>query len=408
MPCEGLKLSENLRSLVEARASVWEKIKTHLDTAEAEGRADTVEADETYKRMHEDMSSLDKRLADAVELSKRNDAAEEIRARYAPKHEAPEAVDNDEATLRKMIAGEVRGFDFKPQTRDLVKGTTTAGGFTVKTSFYDRLVESMIVNAGMLRVNPTVLNTAAGETIQIPKATTHPTASWILEAGTITESDPVFAQTSLSAYKLGFSVDISSELEQDTSVDLLGYLARRGGEALGNGAGAAYVVGDGTNKPTGVTTQSTLGVTGAASVVGAFSADNLIDLFYSVIEPYRINGRWLMNDSSLAAVRKLKDSSGRYLFEVEGGMGNAPGVGTILGKPVVTDPNVAAVALAAKSVLFGDFSSYFVRNVSGIRVERSEHFQFRNDLVTWRFLMRTDGKLIDTSGAVKHFIGNAA
>lgn len=398
-----------LRKLVEARAAVFEKIKAHLDTAEAEGRADTVEADQTYMRMHSDMSELDTRIAAAVDLEKRNEAADELRAKYAPKADAsPQAGPSDAEVLGRLVRGEIRGFEFKPETRDLTKGSATAGGNTVPTSFYDRLVEHMIVNAGLLRTNVTVLNTAAGENIQIPKTTAHSSAAWIAEAGSITESDPAFGQVTLGAYKLGLSIDVSSELETDTAVDLMGYLARQGGRALGNTAGAAYVVGDGSSKPTGIVGASTLGVTGAAAAAGVFTADNLIDLFYSVIEPYRVNGYWLMNDSTLAAVRKLKDGSNRYLFEVEGGMGNAPGVGSILGRPVVTDPNVAAVAADAKSVLFGDMSAYFVRNVTGIRVERSEHLNFRNDLVTWRFLMRTDGKLVDATGAVKHFVGGAA
>lgn len=406
-----------LRKLVETRANVWEQIKAHLDTAEKEGRADTVEADETYKRMHNDMAALDARIKDAVDLEKRNEAAEEIRAQYAPKPApAADAVDHNEI-LRKMVTGEIRAYEFSNEKRDQTVGTNTAGGYTARVDFYERLVENLRVNAGVLRLNPTVLNTAGGNTLQIPKATTHASAAWLTEGGSVTESDAVFAQASLSAYKAGFSVQISPELEADTSINLLEYLTRRGGEALGNIAGTAYVVGDGSAKPTGVTTQSTLGVTSGTGVVGAPTADNLIDLYFSVIEPYRMSASagWLMNDATLAAVRKLKDGSGRYLFDVDamvanGGLatGNSPISGYLLGKPVVTDPNVAVTALNAKSILFGDWSRYFVRMAGPVRVERSVEFAFQNDLITYRFLMRTDGKLIDTSGAIKHFVGAAS
>jgi HK97 family phage major capsid protein len=408
-----------LRRLVETRANVWEQIKAHLDTAEKEGRADTVEADQTYMRMHSDMAELDARIAAAADLEKRNEAADEIRSKYAPKADEPKADADDAAILRRMVAGEIRAFDFAPrEARDQVVGTTTAGGFTARTDFYERLVENLRVNAGVLRLNPTVMNTAGGNTIQIPKATTHASAAWLSEGGTVTESDAVFAQASLSAYKCGLAVQISPELEADTSVNLLEYLTRRGGEALGNIAGAAYVVGDGSSKPTGVTTQSTLGVTSGTGVVGAFTADNLIDLYFSVIEPYRMSAAcgWLMNDATLAAVRKLKDGSNRYLFDVDAMVGRGGGLpgpdspisGYLLGKPVVTDPNVAVTALNAKSVLFGDWSRYYVRNAGPVRVERSVDFAFGSDLVTYRFLMRTDGKLIDTSGAIKHFVGAAS
>jgi HK97 family phage major capsid protein len=103
----------------------------------------------------------------------------------------------------------------------------------------------------------------------------------------------------------------------DTSVDLLGYLAMEMGRAVGNAAGADFIVGNGTNKPRGITIDTTLGVTGATTVAGAFTADNLIDLFYSVAPVYRKSAAasWLFQDATLGAVRKLKDSQGRYLWE---------------------------------------------------------------------------------------------
>jgi HK97 family phage major capsid protein len=106
----------------------------------------------------------------------------------------------------------------------------------------------------------------------------------------------------------------------------------------------------------------------------------------------------------MATVRKLKDGQGAYIFAA--GAAGAPD--TILGKPVNTDPNIAAVALGARSVLFGDFSQYFVRLASGVRFERSDDFAFATDLVTFRTVIRGDGDLIDLTGAVKCYVGNAA
>ena len=199
---------------------------------------------------------------------------------------------------------------------------------------------------------------------------------------------------------------MSSELENDTGIDLAAYLAERGGIALGNGSGAHFVTGTGSSQPNGVVTASTLGVTGGAGVTGAFTVNDLLDLYYSVIAPYRSRGTWLMNDTSIKAARKLKDStSGEYLWN-NSVLADEPS--TLLGRPVLSDPNVASPALGAKSVVFGDLSKYFIRDVKGVRVERSVDFAFQNDLITWRFLLRTDGDLVDTTGAVKHFIGNAA
>jgi HK97 family phage major capsid protein len=130
-------------------------------------------------------------------------------------------------------------------------------------------------------------------------------------------------------------------------------------------------------------------------------------LHYSVIAPYRASSAcyWLMRDATVANARKLKDSTGQYLWQPSLQMG-APDM--FLGKPVLTDPNVAAVALSAKSVLFGDFSQYFVRLAGGVRFERSDDYAFNTDLVTFRALLRADGSLVDLTGALKFFAGNAA
>jgi HK97 family phage major capsid protein len=197
-------------------------------------------------------------------------------------------------------------------------------------------------------------------------------------------------------------------LVTDTGVDLAGYLSMQAGRALGNGFGAHLVTGTGTNQPNGVLTAATLGVTGATTAAaGAFTSDELIDLSYSVISPYRSSTScgWLMRDATVAKVRKLKDQQGQYLWQPSIQVG-APD--TLLGKPLYTDPSMPAVALGAKSVLFGDFSTYFVRQVETIRFERSDDFAFNTDLITYRAILRGDGDQVDTTGAIKYFAGNAA
>jgi HK97 family phage major capsid protein len=167
------------------------------------------------------------------------------------------------------------------------------------------------------------------------------------------------------------------------------------------------MTGTGTNQPRGIVTDATLGVTGGTGVAGAASADNLIDLFYSVIAPYRTSPatKWIMRDSSVATIRKLKYTTGEYVWQPALTAG-APD--TIMGKQVLTDPNIAATALAAKSILFGDMSQFFVRFAGGVRFERSDDYAFNTDLVTFRALLRADSALVDLTGAVKYFQGNAA
>jgi len=111
-----------------------------------------------------------------------------------------------------------------------------------------------------------------------------------------------------------------------------------------------------------------------------------------------------MRDASIAKVRKLKDGNGQYLFVP--GLAGSPD--TLLGYPLISNPDVAATATSAKSVIFGAASKYMIRQAGPIRFERSDEFAFTSDLVTFKFAIRVDGDLLDTTGAVKHFVGGAS
>ena len=413
-------MSEFIKRLQERRAGVWEEAKALLDTAEGEKRELTAEEEQTYQRLNADLDAIDTRAKELAAAEQRNKDADEAFRALLDKEPAPEHQRNmgDEETkrVRDWLTGASgsRALDIGPSQRmpldqrTLSKLSAGAGANTVPISFYNQLVQHMIETSGVLAAGPTVLRTATGEQLQIPKTTAHSASAGIVaEAGTLAANEPTFGQVSLDAYKYGFLLQVSHELANDTGVDLLGYLAMQAGRALGSGFGTHLVTGDGSSKPNGVLTASTLGKTGSASVAGAPNGDDLIDLFYSVIAPYRQSSScgWMMRDATVAAIRKLKDSTGQYLWQ-PGLTEGSPD--RILGKPVFTDPNMPAVALAGKSILFGDFSTYFVREVETVRFERSDDFAFNNDLITYRAILRGDGDQIDTTGAIKHFIGNAA
>ncbi|RUP66716.1 Phage capsid family protein [Streptomyces sp. NP10] len=405
-------MSEFIKRLQERRANVWEQAKALLDTAEGEKRELTAEEEQTYQRLNADLDAIDARAKDMVEAEQRTkDADEAFRSLLAKPETLERKGAEADSELRRWARGEMRGFDVAvPEGaafRDLTKGSATAGGNTVPTTFYGQLMAHLIEVSGIMSAGPTVLNTTSGETIEMPVTTAFSSATLTAEATALTESDPAFAKRSLGAYKYGVLLQISSELLSDTGVDLQGFLSMQAGRALGNSFGTHAVTGDGSSKPTGVMTTATTGKTGATSVAGAFTADDLIDLYYSVISPYRNSSScgWLMRDATLGAARKLKDQQGQYLWQPSIQVG-APD--QLLGKPVHTDPNVAAVGLSAKSVAFGDFSQYFVRMAGGVRFERSDDYAFNSDLVTYRAIIRADGLLIDQTGAVKVFAGGAS
>lgn len=410
-----MELRELLKNKIDARASVWEKAKDHLDTVESEGRTMTGEHEESWKRFMAELDQLDAAIADTrtlIESEQAADEARELSDRLGQGQDGGDRGDtvDDAAKLRAIANGEARAAEFRfapgedrsvatGERRDLTEGTNSAGGYTVPTSFVNRLYEHLIDNSAIRQTRATVLITDTGEPLLVPKTTAHGTGALVSEGGSIGESDPTFGQARLDAYKYGVLIQVSNELATDTGVDLVGYLARQGGRAISNASGVHYITGDGSSKPQGITTVSTLGKTAASAT--AITFDELIDLMYSVIGPYRVNGEWMFRDATLAAIRKLKDSDGQYLWQpaLSGGEPS-----TILNRPYVTDPNMPAMTTGLKSVLFGDFSAYTIRDVNGVRVERSDDYAFGNDLVTWRVLLRTDGDLIDTTGAVKHLI----
>jgi len=416
-------MSDMLNKLDARRKNVWEQMKGLADTAADENRSFTAEEQGSWDVMNEELDKLDARMKSAMETEKRAQEAEKMfeGLRGKPEGNGPEDEQRSQSSeeLRKFFLGEgPRAFDLKPSKvnfRDLSKLTAGAGANTVPTDFYGRLVAHLIETSAVLQSGATILNTAGGEVIQVPKTTAHSSASIVTETAAIGESDPAFGQVSLGAFKYGTMIQVSRELLTDTGVDLEGYLAMQAGRALGNAFGAHAITGDGSSKPRGVVTDATVGKTGLTGDGGGFGdqsvagegADQLIDLFHSVIAPYRMSQacRWMMNDTTAGVIRKIKTTDGQYIWQPSMIAGQPD---TILGKPVLTDPNVASVGLSAKSVIFGDFSQYFVRLAGGIRFERSDEFAFGNDLVTFRALMRADAALVDLTGAIKVFQGGAS
>jgi len=398
-----------IKTLAEKRQNIWNESRALLDAAEAEKRDLTAEENEVFERQSADMTALRTRI-DSIETTMReNSEAEATEKRLLGERSEQRGGEDVNEDLRSFLKGETRQMAFpadgKVWTRALSKGTATAGGNTVPTTFYDQLVEHLVDTTSVLQAGATVLNTSSGEVIEVPVTTSHGTAAAVAEAGALAGTDPAFAKRTLGAFKFGQLITVSRELVDDTAVDLVGYIARAAGRNIGLALGAKLATGTGTTEPWGVITRATTGVTGGAGVTGAFTADNLIDLMFSVVAPHRVNGSWLVKDATLGSIRKLKDGASRYLFDPAATVGQPD---TLLGRPIYTDANMASVALSAKSVAFGDLSTYFVRIAGGVRFERSDDYAFGNDQVAFRAIIRADGELADQTGSVKLFVGNAA
>ncbi len=425
-------MSELVNRLRDRRLNVWEQAKELADRAAEENRAFAAEEQRQWDEMNSELDALDTRIKSVLEGEARAKETEEAYDRVhgsgvaqrqasrqsagnggrqiaAGQQSADAAGAGTEPELRQFLRGELgHTYTVMPQShtdlRSLLKANAASGGNLVPTDFYNRLVAHLIEVSGVMQANPTVINTAGGEGIQVPKTTSHFTAGIVSESSSITTSESQFGQVTLGAYKYGAMFQISRELLADEGVDLEGYLAMNAGRALGNAMGAHFITGSGVGQPSGVVVGSTGAVTGASGVAGVPTTDNIIDLYYSVIAPYRASRScaWLMADTTVGKIRKLKDTVGQYLWQPSLSIGVPD---TLLGKPVYVDPYVAAVATSGKSIIFGDFSQYFIRLAGGVRFERSDEFSFDKDLVTFRTLLRADGALVDLTGAVKFYTG---
>ena len=393
-------MSEYLKRQTELRATAWEEAKNLLDAAAAESRDLTAEENVIYDRISEDM---DNRARVIEQITKDEERAQrlDVAAASVRTDEVAPTDDDDAAAIRSLARGEVRSLEF--EKRDVLTSNT---GAPVPTSFYGEVLLKARLVGPMLSL-PTVITTAGGENLQIPRVNTYSAATIAAEAGAIGESDPAFsAFITMGAWKYSYLTQVSREMIEDSGVDILGFLADQVGQGIGFNVNNALTVGTGTTQPNGIVTASTLGITGATATSGAFTADNLIDLAYSVDGAARMlpGAGYMMNGQSIGAVRKLKDTAGNYVFSPSLAVGVPD---TLLGFPLHENPAMADAATSAKSVIFGHIPSYYVRQVGGIRVDSSTDFAFSTDLVTLRTILRVDGNLPQATH-VNHFIGGAS
>jgi len=398
-------MKQFIEQQMEARAKAWEAAKKILDVATAEKRDLTAEESQSYERISKELedrqATIEKLRADEARELRLDAATREFADQVRPVADAPRGIRSDAEVIRSMAKGEIRSHSF--EKRDVVKTST---GSPVPTSFYDQVI-MLARHIGPMLSTSTVLNTASGENLQIPSLAQYSTAAIVGEGTAISESDPIFNSfITLGAYKYSFLVQLSAELIEDSGVDILSFLATEVGNELGFRVNAALTTGTGTNQPKGIVAAAAAGVTGGTGVSGAFTADNLIDLVYSVDTAGRrlAGSGFQMNSASIGKMRKLKDTAGNYVFQPAL---SADAQDLLLGYPVFENPAIVDTATSAKSVIFGHLPSYYVRQVGGIKLDRSDDYAFNAGLVTFRATMRVDGNLPQTSH-VKYFIGNAA
>ena len=388
-------MSEFIAKQVDAKAKAWHEAKELIDSVEARGGVWSGEDEAKYASLTADINKRN----ELIELEQREAKVAEAMQSATVDFAGANALNGDAEILRKMVAGEIRGHEFRAIT-----GSST--GAPVPTSFYNEIVKvARLVNP--LLEYATVINTTGGENLQIPSQAAFSTATIVGQGVSIGTSEPTFnAFTTLGAYKFSALAQLSRELIADAGVDIIGFLAEQFGNALGFKIAEEVVNGTGTVEPVGFLPVAGTGVTGSTGVSGAFTADNVIDLIYSLDGSLRNRPSFAMlaNSTSIAALRKLKDTAGNYVFSVGDSKDRRD---LVLGVPVIETPAMPNPGTGVNSLAVGDLKSIYIRNAGGLQVDRSDDFAFGNDLATWRATWRLDSALVQTAN-IKKFKGGAS
>ena len=385
--------------LREKRARAWDAAKAFLDSKRGSDGMLSAEDAATYDRMEADVVNLGKEI-DRLERQAALDRELEQPVTRPITERPISGADNartgrasDEYIAAFWTAMRNRGGHFAVQNA-LQIGDDTEGGFLVPDE-YERTLVDALLEENRLRTLCKIIRTSSGDR-KIPLVASHGTASWVEEEGAIPESDDAFGQITIGAHKIASMIKVSDELLQDSVFDIANYIATEFARRVGDAEEAAFINGDGSGKPYGMLHASNgaaAGVTAASAT--AITADELLDLIYSLKAPYRKRAVFLMHDSTIKAVRKLKDGNSQYLWQ-PGMKEGEPDM--LLGYRLVTSTHMPAIVASAKPILFGDLTSYWIADREGRSMQRLNELYAATGQVGFRVTQRVDGRLVQTEG----------
>jgi HK97 family phage major capsid protein len=381
----------NLRQLREKRATVWQEMQNITAPADDEGRVLTSEEAQRWEAFDTELSGLTKQIEIEEKRASRADEATETRTVVDPSTFHAEITETDlpaedryAQAWRAWARGGmgalnteqrqqmVKRFDSSPELRAQGVGTTTAGGFMVPAEFRNNLIERQVFQ-GSVRSVATVITTDSGASLPWPTVDDTANVGAILAENTqVTEQDVTLGQASLDVYMYTSKlVRVSLQLINDSAIDVDDLLGRLLSARIARIQNQHFTTGTGTAQPEGIQTNATSGVTLPTGNTTTITYDGLVDLVHSVDPAYRTaNSAFMARDSVLASIRKLKDTTNQPLWQPSMQAG-APD--TVLGYPIITNPDMPAPAANVKSVLFGDFrQAYVIRDVTQVQTLRLE------------------------------------
>ena len=379
--------------LRERRAKAWADAKAFLDSKRGDDGLISAEDTAIYEKMEAEVVNLGKeieRLERQAAIERELSKPVNVPITSKPTGAGEKKMGRASAEYRDAFWKAMRSKNAWDVRNALQVGENSEGGYLVPDEFERTLIEAL-EEENIFRTLAHVITTSSGDR-KIPVVASKGTASWVDEEDPIPDTDDAFSQVSIGAYKLGTMIKVSEELLNGSAFNLQTYIAKEFARRIGAKEEEAFFVGDGDGKPTGIfhaTAGAQLGATAASAT--AITADELLDLFYSLKAPYRKKASFVMNDATVKAIRKLKDGSGQYLWQPSIAAGQPD---TILNRPVKTSAYVPTIAAAAKIIAFGDFGYYWIADRQGRVFQRLNELYAATGQVGFKATQRVDGKLI--------------
>jgi HK97 family phage major capsid protein len=381
--------------LRERRSAAWDKTKTFLNASQDENGLISAENAAIYDRMEKEIVTAGEqinRLERQAALDTEMNAPTSVPIINAPQRPAADvkpgrASDEYKSAFWNMMRARRIGFEVSDA---LHIGSMEGGGYLVPDE-YERTLVQALEEENIFRRLAHIIQTSSGDR-KIPIVASKGTAAWVDEEAQIPESDDSFNQVTLGAHKVATMIKISEELLSDSVFPLEPYVAMEFARRVGAKEEEAFVLGDGVGKPTGIldsTAGAQIGHTTSSQT--AITFDDVIDLFYSLGAPYRTKAVFITNDSTVKALRKLKNATGDYLWAPSIKEGTPD---TILNRPLYTSVYMPTIAAGAKPILFGDIGYYWLADRRGRNFKRLNELFASTGQVGFLATQRVDGKLI--------------
>lgn len=384
-------VKQMMQQLIEKRSEAWNKAKEFVENHRDEKGLMSEEDHQVYAQMEAEIENYTREIK-RMEREKQMDQTL-AQPTSKPLTSMPGNSNEPEKTGRardeyKQAMLKAFRSNFRNISNVLQEGIDTQGGYLVPEEYDERLIQGL-EQENILRKLGTVIQTSGEHKINI--AGTKPAAAWIEEGEALTFGDATFDQVVLDAHKLHVAIKVTEELLYDNAFNLENYLMDSFSKALANAEEQSFLNGDGVNKPLGIFAPTGGGEVAVTTTNEKITSDDILSLVYALKRPYRKNAVFILNDSTLAVLRKLKDNNGAYIWQPSYQQGEPD---RLLGYPVYTSAFAPEVEKGKPAIAFGDFSYYNIGD-RGIRSfqELKELFA-GNGMVGFVAKERVDGKLV--------------